>query len=127
MKRIFCLLLAVIFFFPLSQVKADTPEAVFGKVVPPPAVAALGFGATGISRVLSNLVTIIFSAAMVVFLLMVVFSGFQWITSGGEKENIAKARGRLTWAVVGIVILALAFVFLRVIGQITGFTFFAGG
>ena len=57
---------------------------------------------------------------------MVVISALQWIVSGGDKEAVAKARSRLTYAIIGIVLLALSFLILRVIGQITGFSFFKG-
>lgn len=105
--------------------KSDPASTVFGRVVPPQQILNLGFGAAGISSVLSNIINLIFTAAAIVTLFMILFSAFQWITSGGEKENVAKARGRLTWAIIGLVLLSLAFLFMRVLGNITGFSFFA--
>lgn len=101
-------------------------EKVFGRVTPPSPVAAIGFGAAGIGNFLTNVIILIYVVAAIVFVFMVVISAFQWIVSGGDKEKIAAARQRLTWAIVGITLLALAFVIINLIGQITGFKFFEG-
>ncbi|MCL5784437.1 MAG: pilin [Patescibacteria group bacterium] len=104
---------------------ADDTSQTLGRIVPPPQVLNLGFGNAGISQVLTNVIQIIYIAAGIVFIFMVLISALQWIMSGGDKEAISKARGRLTYAIIGIVLLALAFLIIRLIGQITGFTFFA--
>ncbi|MBU3957439.1 pilin [Patescibacteria group bacterium] len=99
-------------------------EDVFGEITPPPQISGIGEGALGINQILSKIVELIYIAAGVVFVFMVIISAFQWIVSGGEKEAVGNARNRLTHAIVGIIILGLAFVILRVIGQIIGFEFF---
>lgn len=128
MKKIINSCLALIFCIVILVspvvVLAAPVDPVLGKVIPPPQVSSLGFGAAGISQLLSNVVTLIYIAAGIVFLFMVAISAFQWIVSGGDKESIAKARGRLTWAIVGITVLALAFVIIGIISQITGVKFF---
>lgn len=73
-----------------------------------------------ISAVISNAIAIIFTIAAIAFIFMIVWGAFQWITSGGDKEALGKARGRLTNALIGIVILALAFVIIQTVGQIIG-------
>lgn len=102
------------------------PEDVFGKITPPDFLLPLTNrgGAGGISFFLTKVVELIYLVAGIIFLFMVIISAFQWMLSGGDKEAVSKARGRLTWAIIGIVLLALAFVIIRVIGQIIGFKFF---
>jgi hypothetical protein len=106
--------------------KAVSDKAALGKITPPEAIRDLGFGSAGISNVLSNVIQIIYVVAAIVFVFMVVISAFQWIISGGDKEKISQARSRLTNAIIGIFLLAVAFVIIRVVGQITGFEFFSG-
>lgn len=101
-------------------------EDVFGQIIPPPPVSAIGSGAAGISQFLSRIIELIYIVAGIIFVFMVILSAIQWIISGGDKEAVSKARARLTYAIIGIVLLALAFVFIKLIGQITGFEFFAG-
>lgn len=103
-----------------------TIEGVIGQVNPPDAVARLGFGATGLSNFFNTATQLIYIVGGIIFVFMVIISALQWILSGGDKEAVAGARDRLTFAIIGIVILALAFVIIRVLGQITGFEFFAG-
>jgi hypothetical protein len=40
---------------------------------------------------------------------MIVWGGIEWAYSGGDKQRIAAARAKLTWAIVGVVIMLLAF------------------
>lgn len=81
-------------------------------------------GNIGISRdttlgtVFSNGFKIAALLAAVVVLFMLVWGAFQWITSGGDKEAVGKARGRIIAALVGLVILALSLLIVVVVGQI---------
>lgn len=101
-------------------------EKVFGQIIPPASIQFIGSGSSGISNLLSKIIELIYVVAGVVFVFMVIVSAFQWIVSGGDKEAVAKARGRLTYAIIGIIILALSFVIISTVGKITGFEFFAG-
>lgn len=100
-------------------------DAVFGQISPPDQLKNLTAqgGIGGLSSVLSSIIQIIYSVAAMVFVFMIVIGAFQWMTSGGDKEALGKAQGRLTHAVIGLVLLSLAFVFMKLIGDITGFTF----
>lgn len=73
---------------------------------------------------LTNAIQIIFIVAALLVLIMLLWGGIQWILSGGEKEKIATARGRIINALVGLAILALSFVILKVIGGVIGFDIF---
>lgn len=110
----------------LCQGQTNSIDSVIGRVEPPEPVSKIGFGAEGLSNFLSKIVELIFAAATIIFVFMVLITGVQWILSGGDKEAVSNARKRLTWAIIGIVFLALSFIILRVLGQITGFEFFAG-
>lgn len=110
----------------LSQ--ADDVNKIFGTISPPPELRPFldqdKTGAAGISLFLSNLITLIYSIAGVALIFMLIWGAFEWLISGGEKEKIASAQKRITSALIGIAILAIAFAVLAAIGQFTGFTFF---
>lgn len=112
--------------FKTTSTEQNILDQALGKINPPIQVRNLGPGATGISNVLNNAIQIIYVIAGIIFIFMVVFSALQWIMSGGDKEKVGAARARLTYAIIGIVVLALAFVLIKIVGQITGFTFFVG-
>ena len=70
------------------------------------------------NQVLTNAITIIFIIAGLAVLFMLIYGAFQWIISGGEKEKVEEARKRIMAAIVGIIILALAFFIINVLGNI---------
>ena len=104
------------------------PRGVFGTIKAPSEILPLiqkgGEGAGGISLVLNNLITLIYIFAGVIFIFMILWGAFQWLTSGGEKEAVAAARGRITNAIIGIILFAVAFAIIQIIGTFTGFKFF---
>lgn len=64
------------------------------------------------------LLALAFGALMV--LIMILWGAFEWITSGGDKEAVGKARNRILNAIIGLAILAAAFAIARLIGAFTG-------
>lgn len=60
-------------------------------------------------------------AGIVLFILLIV-GGFQFITSGGDPGRAEQAKKTLTYAIGGIVVVALAFLILQVIELFTGVT-----
>ncbi len=99
-------------------------EEIFGKVQAPAQLGKLNTeesGEAAINSVIQTIIRLIYAAAAVIFVFMLLFSGLQWIMSGGNKEAIAAAKNRLQWAIIGIVVLALAFVIIRILSDVTGF------
>lgn len=108
----------------IPPIGSNTVDAAFGRIEPPAFIKNIGEGKVGINAILNVVVILIYVIAANVFVFMILWSAFQWITSGGEKEKLTAARQRLTHAIIGIVILALAGVIITTIGKIVGFTFF---
>lgn len=101
-------------------------QAIFGQINVPlellPFVKKGGdTGIGSISNFLSNGLELIFVFGQVIFVFMIVWSGFEWITSGGDKDKVTAARKRITYAILGIALMALSFFFITVIGKIIGF------
>lgn len=110
-----------------TVIPSNSTDSVFGKINPPSSVLSLGKGSAGLSNFLSRIITIIYAFAAIAVVFMVVYSALQMILSGGDKEKITQARNRLTYAIIGLVLLAFAFLIIRVLGNLTGFTLFSGG
>ncbi|OGM05443.1 hypothetical protein A2125_01255 [Candidatus Woesebacteria bacterium GWB1_43_5] len=73
-----------------------------------------------IEVVFSNIVGAAIALAGIVLFIMLVIGGFKYLTAGGEPPKIESARKTLTYAILGIVFIALSFLFLRFIGVFTG-------
>jgi hypothetical protein len=52
--------------------------------------------------------------------------GFQYVTSGGEKAQAEAARDKITYAIIGMVIIAAAYAGIRVIETIFGVSIVSG-
>lgn len=57
-----------------------------------------------IGNVPQFIVTILITFVIVASLIMIIYSGIQWITSGGDEKKIEGARGRLTYSIIGLVV-----------------------
>ena len=68
--------------------------------------------------ILSGLLNIVFYLAVFLAFYFLVWGAFQYILAGGKKEELAKARQRITWALVGLVIVFLAYFIAQYAGEI---------
>lgn len=75
---------------------------------------------TDLEGVFRNLVAAVIGVAGIVLFILLVIGGFKYLTAGGEPPKIESARKTLTFAILGIVLIALSFLFLRFIGVFTG-------
>lgn len=71
---------------------------------------------------ITNVIQLSFALALLIVLVMLVWGAFEWITSGGDKETVGKARGRIINALIGLAVLAVAFALATVGAQFLGFT-----
>ena len=59
-------------------------------------------------NIVINLTNWLFVGFMVLAVVILVLAGFQFISSGGDPQNVAKARSKLLWAVIAIAIALMA-------------------
>ena len=62
---------------------------------------------TNLSGIMTFMIRLIFVIAGIAALFFLLWGAVQWVTSGGEKEGIEKARNRIVAAVVGLLMLAV--------------------
>lgn len=60
---------------------------------------------------LSGLFNVVFYIAGFLVLFWLVWGIFQYIFAGGNKDALGKAQARITWAIVGFLILTISFAF----------------
>jgi hypothetical protein len=46
----------------------------------------------------------------VIFLALTIYAGFLWMTAGGNEEKIKKAKGMLTNAIIGLIIIMASYI-----------------
>ncbi len=108
---------------------ADVKD-VFGTISPPPALQKFigtdPTGSVGISKFLTNLVSLFYIVGGIALIFMLLWGAFDWIVSEGEKEKIHAAQQKIFNAVIGLILFAVAFAVISVLGTFTGFKFFEG-
>lgn len=67
------------------------------------------FGYTCVGPLISNAISVAFIVAAIATFVYLVIGGIEWLTSGGDKTNIEKARNRITAALVGLTIVAASY------------------
>ncbi len=67
-----------------------------------------------------NIVEILIGLGGIVFFIMLIVGGFNYMSAGGDPKQIEGASKTLTYAIGGIVLLALALLIFRVIEALTG-------
>lgn len=72
-----------------------------------------------IVTVIKNIISLLAPAAAVGFLLVIIYGGFQLVTSGGDPKAAAGARGTLTYAVIGAILVLVSWLILLLIQNIT--------
>ena len=72
------------------------------------------------SEIIQLLLTLVFITAIVVALFMLIYSGLQYIQSGGDKQKIEAARHRIVFTIIGLVVVFLSFMIVNMVGYFFG-------
>ena len=73
-----------------------------------------------IQFVIQNIIGLLTPFAAIALLIMMVVGAFKFITSGGDPKAVAGARGTLTYAILGVILLVASYLILKLIGTLTG-------
>lgn len=66
-----------------------------------------------VNQIIATVINIFSVIVGVVAVIMIIFGGFRYITSGGDSGNIGAAKQTIIFAIVGLVIVALAQIIVR--------------
>jgi len=68
---------------------------------------------TSIDNTIKSIVNLLSVAVGVIAVIMIIVGGFRYITSGGKQDSVASAKNTILYAVIGLVVVALAQVIVR--------------
>lgn len=108
MKKLFSFLALTAYSFLLTT---STRAADLG----PPAA-----GKEQLVKLFTRIINLSVEAAFLVLFIMLIVAGIKYLTSGGDPKAIGSASGTLTWALLGILFLAIAWLLLLLIKSLTG-------
>lgn len=75
---------------------------------------------TQFEDIFRNVLNVSLALGGIALFIMLLVGGFGYITAGGDAKKAAGAQQTLTWAIVGLVLLASSYLILRLIAQFTG-------
>lgn len=73
----------------------------------------------GLECMLANVFIVFISIIGLAAFVMFIVGAFRWMLSGGDSKGTSKARGTITYAVVGIVVALSAYIILNMISSFT--------
>lgn len=62
-----------------------------------------------LEQIVGSIINVVLGFLGIVLLAYMLYAGFLWMTAGGEEDKIKKAKGMITNAIVGLVIIVAAF------------------
>ncbi len=71
-------------------------------------------------QVVGNIVSAIVGLGFVAMLFLLIRAGIRYLTSGGDPKTIASAHQAITWALLGILFMAIAWIILLLVEKLTG-------
>lgn len=97
-----------------SSVFAQIPSVA---IAPPESIGAVN---TDINTLIAFVINTIIVVGIVLSLIFLLWGGIRWITSGGDKAKVDSARGTIVAAIVGLIIVILAWVIINAVLQVLG-------
>ena len=116
-KIIISLLFFSLFLFPVfyqAQAKNPTEGIGIDKVTSTTNISTNTFtnpikGVKNVNQLIGKVINAIMGVVGSLALLMFVFGGLTWMTSGGSQEKVKKGKDILVWSAIGLVIIFSAY------------------
>jgi ABC-type multidrug transport system permease subunit len=114
-KSFFVLLFFIFFFSPLSleaQVNPNQSEQTTGVSRDSQTGAFFresGYSGASANSIIGSIIKTVLSLLGIVFLVLMIFSGYQWMTAGGNEDQVTQAKSRIKNAIIGVVVVIMAY------------------
>ncbi len=109
-KKIFSILSSLfLLFFPLLYVIAADLRDAKDYLEETGMFGGYDIKKDSIDPVISTIISIALSFLGVLFLLLMIYGGFLWMTAKGNEEQVTKAKNLITAAIIGLIIVVAAY------------------
>lgn len=110
-----------IWYTALGSAALTFPPLVFAETIVPDTLPNVGMLAV-IQAVIKFILIVAFIAAFI----MLLIGGIRWILAGGDEKAVSSARGTITAALIGLVIVLLSFAIIKLVEAFFGVTIISG-
>ena len=80
-----------------------------------------------IVSVIRTIIQFILVVAFVLAFVMLLIGGIRWITAGGDEKAVGSARNMITAALIGLVIVLVAYALIKLVETFFGINIISGG
>jgi hypothetical protein len=70
---------------------------------------------TNLVIIIADIINVLLGLLAVIFLVLIIFGGFTWMTAMGQEDKIKKAKQTITSAVIGLLIVLLSYAIVNLI------------
>lgn len=105
-KTFFIILLSFLFISPVFAYSFD--EASGLKTTAQEAGYDMG-NERDVERTIANTINIVLGLVGVLFIGLMLYGGYNWMTAGGNEEKVKKAKGTVTEAAIGFIVVIAAY------------------
>lgn len=75
---------------------------------------------SAVEKLISNVLMVLTIVAGISFALYFLLGGLNWITAGGNKGKIDKAKGMMTNGAIGLIVIAVSYAITFIVGKALG-------
>jgi uncharacterized membrane protein YwzB len=109
MKLLYKLTLAGLSFLAPIQALAESPferaQKMTGEVGTKAGIAEGG----GLTQMLGNIINVFLGFLGIVFLVLMLYAGFMWMTAQGDEAKVKKAKDIIFQAIIGLIVIVAAY------------------
>lgn len=73
-----------------------------------------------LGSIITAFLGVFMTLGILIAIVFIAYGAILWITSGGDKTKVEKARKTLLYSVVGVIVIALSFVIINAISAVIG-------
>lgn len=71
--------------------------------------SGIGGGNTNLPAIIGSIINVILGFLGIVFLVLLLYAGFLWMTAQGDEKKVDKARAMISQSIIGLIIIIAAF------------------
>ncbi|GDX62258.1 hypothetical protein LBMAG33_5680 [Candidatus Levyibacteriota bacterium] len=102
-----------------TTIPTITPEPVMTKFQIEQPIGSIA-GTVTLVEIVTFIIQLMFFIGFVIGIAYIIYGGIMWIISGGDKAGVEAARNRIVSAIIGILIIAGAFLIISLVFQLLG-------
>lgn len=79
----------------------------------------IGLGESDLKATVINIIRLILGLMTLIAVTMIIYGGFRWLTAAGNEENVEKAKKIISAAVIGLIVILLAWAIVIFVARTT--------